>query len=156
MENFEYSPEIIRELQLTELQMLKAFDQICRKYNIKYIIDAGTLLGAVRYGGFIPWDDDVDVRMLRDEYERFCKACKKELNTDYFLQNNETDPGYRWGYARLLKNDTVFLGRIMRNSSRKMAYLLTFFRAMFCLKAELVISFAHVFRGYAEKCCTQN
>lgn len=61
------------------LKMLKEIDRICRKYDIKYMLDAGTLLGAVRHQGFIPWDDDVDVAFTRENYERFARIVRKEL-----------------------------------------------------------------------------
>ena len=68
------APKELRLLQLTELEILLEFDRICRKHGIKYTIIGGTLLGAVRHNGFIPWDDDADVGMLRTEYDRFKEA----------------------------------------------------------------------------------
>ena len=76
--------EQLRQLQMIELEMLLEVDRICKKCGIKYNIIGGTLLGSVRHKGFIPWDDDADVAMLREEYEKFKKACKKELDTTRF------------------------------------------------------------------------
>ncbi|MDO5601824.1 MAG: LicD family protein [Oscillospiraceae bacterium] len=97
----------LKELQHIQLELLIELDRICRKHDIPYCLNSGTLLGAQRHGGFIPWDDDIDVDMLRPDYERFCKVCEEELDQEqYFLQNFHTDPPYRWGYAKLLKNGT--------------------------------------------------
>ena len=106
---FEYTRENLRKLQLVELEMLVELDRLCRKHNIKYIIDAGTLLGAVRHNGFIPWDDDIDIRMLRSDYDKFCQVCKQELAEEFFLQNHDTDSEYMWGYARILRKDTKYV-----------------------------------------------
>jgi len=95
---------------MTELEMLVEVDRICRKYDIKYSLDGGTLLGAIRHGGFIPWDDDADVVMLRPEYERFYQACCQELNRGkFFLQEYRTDAKYRWGYSKMRRKGTLFL-----------------------------------------------
>lgn len=109
---YEISDIELKQLQKTELEMLIEFDRICRKYQIRYSLDGGTLLGAVRHKGFIPWDDDIDVIMRREEYFKFRKACKKDLDRSrFFLQDYRTDPGYRWGYAKLRRNGTEFVRR---------------------------------------------
>ncbi len=85
----------LRESQLLMLQGLIEIDRICKKNSIPYWLDAGTLLGAVRHTGFIPWDDDIDICMTRTDYEHFLRAAEAELNTDrFFLQTEKTDPEY--------------------------------------------------------------
>lgn len=106
----EISKDELRRLQLNLLEMLIEIDRICRKYNINYSLDGGTLLGAVRHGGFIPWDDDIDVIMRREEYQKFYKACRKDLDkTRFFLQEYRTDRHYRWGYEKLRRKGTEFV-----------------------------------------------
>lgn len=102
--------EALRQLQMIELEMLIEVDRICKKCGIKYNIIAGTLLGAVRHEGFIPWDDDADVAMLRPEYEKFRQACKTELDTTrFYFQDHRNTRGYRWGYGKLRRKNTIFL-----------------------------------------------
>lgn len=92
---------LLRRHQLRMLEMLKYIDAVCRKHDIKYWLCSGTLLGAVRHGGFIPWDDDVDIEMLKEDYKKFVKVMKKEPQTDYVLQTHETDSGYFYPFAKL-------------------------------------------------------
>ena len=109
MNEVNVTPEMLKQLQKIELDMLKELDRVCRKCNIRYVIRFGTLLGAVRHKGFIPWDDDVDVGMMREDYEKFLKAAETELDKEkFFLQTYHTDPEYRWFYARILRKGTVF------------------------------------------------
>lgn len=74
-----------------ELEILVEFDRICKKYGLRYFADSGTLLGAVRHKGFIPWDDDIDIMMPRPDYEQFKKVASKEIKPPYFFQNSYTD-----------------------------------------------------------------
>ena len=100
----------LRRLQMVEYEMICEVDRICQKNNIQYTLYAGTLLGAVRHQGFIPWDDDADIAFLPEEYEKFFEACKTDLDTEkFFLQDYRTDKYYRWGYAKLRRNNSAFI-----------------------------------------------
>jgi lipopolysaccharide cholinephosphotransferase len=102
----------IKEVQKAQLDILIEFDRICRKNNIKYQLFAGTLLGTIRHKGFIPWDDDIDVCMLREDYEKFLTVCNKDMKNEYFLQTYNSDPNYIMQFAKLRKNNTIFLERV--------------------------------------------
>lgn len=106
----ELDGQTLKRLQQAELEILTEFDRVCRKNGIKYSLTGGTLLGAVRNGGFIPWDDDADVSMLREEYEKFKSVLERDLDHErFYFQDIEETPGYRWGYGKLRKRNTVFL-----------------------------------------------
>lgn len=100
----------LEKLRKTEIDILNEIDRICKKYDIQYFLAGGTLLGAVRHSGFIPWDDDMDIYMYRSYYEKFCFVCKKELNnTHYFWQTQETDINYRWTYGKMRRKETLYI-----------------------------------------------
>lgn len=105
----ELTPAQFRKMQLTELDMLVEFDRVCRENNINYVLFGGSLLGAVRHHGYIPWDDDADIGMLREDYNKF-KAHMNEMNPDIcYFQDHDTDPEYRWGYGKLRRTNTVYV-----------------------------------------------
>jgi len=99
----------LRQLQLTELEMLCDFRDLCEKHHLRYFLDYGNLLGAVRHGGFIPWDDDVDVTMPYEDYRKFLKIAQEEFGDKYFLQTDETDEQYHFCFAKLRKNGTTMV-----------------------------------------------
>ena len=86
-----YMKRHLRRCQLKELDILREIDAICRRHDIPYWLDGGTLLGAVRHGGFIPWDDDIDIAMPLADIDRFCRVATNELPGELFLQTRATD-----------------------------------------------------------------
>ncbi|WP_051986409.1 LicD family protein [Clostridium amazonitimonense] len=87
-------PCSLEEAQDIMLSILKEVHSICQKYGLTYFITDGTLLGAVRHKGFIPWDDDLDIAMPRNDYEIFKEIAREELSKEFFMQTVDTDPNY--------------------------------------------------------------
>lgn len=100
-ERFNPDGSILRKQQLRMTEMLAVLDRICKKHGIRYWLIGGTLLGAARHKGFIPWDDDMDVQMLRDDYSRLMEILPNELPDNLAIQNRLTDPNYFYQYAKL-------------------------------------------------------
>lgn len=103
-----------KKLWMVSLDLLLEFDQICRKHNLKYFLAGGTLLGAIRHQGFIPWDDDVDVYMLRDDFDKL-PAYGEDFKYPYFFETPYTDPGYCYSPLRIRNSNTTAI-------SEKFAY----------------------------------
>ena len=91
----------LRRQQERMLEILCEIDRICKKHGIRYWLSSGTLIGAVRHGGFIPWDDDLDIEMMREDYDRLMDVLPGELPSTMALQTHETDPTYFFYYAKV-------------------------------------------------------
>ena len=99
----------LRRVQQTELDILEVVHNICVENNLKYSIAYGTLIGAVRHHGFIPWDDDIDICMPREDYERFIKIWPSYQFDGYILQNLDTDEDFTQNFTKIRKKNTTFL-----------------------------------------------
>lgn len=101
--------ELLRKMQLKKLDSLHEIERICEKHNLRFFLDYGTLLGAIRHGGYIPWDDDIDLCMPVRDYEKFLEIAKEELDSKYFMQTEKTDPPYDLPFVKIRMNGTTDL-----------------------------------------------
>ena len=90
-----------------EIDLYIELKRVCDKYNLSLYADGGTMLGAVRHSGFIPWDDDMDFAMSREDYKKLCEVANREFNYPYFWLTEETDPGTAFGHGQLRNSKTT-------------------------------------------------
>lgn len=98
----------IKEVQAVMAKMMQEIHQVCEKNNIRYILDGGTMLGAVRHKGFIPWDDDLDIAMPRDDYEKFIAIANMELGSQYKFECMENTHEYPYNFGKVRAIDTLY------------------------------------------------
>ena len=113
-------PELLRRIQALLLKMLKDFDDTCRRLDIPYSVYGGTMIGAIRHQGFIPWDDDVDVLMTRADYERFLAEAPSVLPDDYQIDNTRTRPEYPFMFTKLGLKGTLLVPEFGKDSAYRM------------------------------------
>ena len=108
-------PEVLKKLQQTELSIMAEIDKLCKENEIKYSLYAGTAIGAVRHGGFIPWDDDIDICMERKYYDKFIKLWKEKAPEGYYLQNPLDFDTTNINHAKVRKDGTAFISSHDKN-----------------------------------------
>lgn len=115
------------DLQRKSLELLQIFVKICEKWDIPYFLVCGSALGAVKYGGFIPWDDDIDVGLCREDYERFLQVAPQELPEWCFLQNYQTEKNYVHTFSKLRNSNTAFIESHVKDFSMNHGIFLDIF-----------------------------
>lgn len=105
----ELTEKEIKKLQNCELEILKEFDKIAKKNNLKYMLIGGTLIGAIRHKGFIPWDDDIDIGMPREDFIKFKKIVNIELDKNFFYQDIDNTDNYGLIFGKLKMKDTLLV-----------------------------------------------
>lgn len=111
----EYDPEVLKKLQKTQVMILEDFNKVCEKYDLTYAMYAGTAIGVVRHKGFIPWDDDLDVIMPREDYTKFLSVYKKEIGDKYRILTPLIDPNYTASVTHLQLKGTKFVSEVSKN-----------------------------------------
>ena len=101
--------DILRHVQMEQLYILEEVDRVCKENGISYFLDSGTLIGAVRHKGFIPWDDDIDIGMLREDYEKFLSVAPYSLSNDFYFQTWKNDSNYALPFGKIRRKNTIFI-----------------------------------------------
>jgi len=126
-----------QRLKRVELSLLQAFVSVCDRLQLRYFLLGGTLLGAVRHKGFIPWDDDIDIGMPRQDFERFLSRAQAYLPEEYFLQTHKTDPMFPFCHAKLRDSRTTFIEKSVAHLDMHHGVYIDIFPLDFCPEGKL-------------------
>lgn len=119
--------EALSHLQAAELKILDAIASLCAKFDINWWLDGGTCLGAMRHNGFIPWDDDIDIGMMRSDYERFCELAPRELQPGFSLHNSQNTDCYAAMFSKVYMDGTRFENQEGRDAGSAMGIFVDVF-----------------------------
>lgn len=124
------------DLQKAELDILMEFQRLCQVFGLRYYLTAGTLLGAVRHKGFIPWDDDIDVVMPRKDYDRLVRLASEAVSPEYVYQEYRTEPNFPYYFAKLRKRGTRVEEPILRAIEMEQGYYIDIFPLDYCPRGD--------------------
>ena len=110
-----YDPKVLKKLQNVQVEILRDFDKVCKKYSLQYFMLGGSGIGTVRHHGFIPWDDDIDVAMVRKDYDTFLSVIDKEMGDKYKILTPLVDKNYACNVTHLQKKGTKFVPETSKN-----------------------------------------
>ena len=151
-----------RKLQMAILMIAEEIAVLCDKHHIPYFINSGTQLGAIRHGGFIPWDDDFDIGMRRSDYVKFMQVCEKELDKKkYFIQTEKTEQKYPFYFGKIQLRNTVIVEEFSKNVPIQHGIFVDIFpydnipdkvicRKMFLIKNHLIKNLLWIKCGFGE------
>ena len=118
---------VLDRLKHVQLSILHSISNLCEDYDIKWWLDGGTCLGAMRHKGFIPWDDDIDIGMMRSDYDRFCSIASTELPDGYSFHDSRNSSGYAAMFCKVYKDGTRFENQEGRDSGSTMGIFVDVF-----------------------------
>lgn len=126
----------VEDLHEAQLAILKEVKRVCNKNNLRYYLCFGTCLGAVRHKGFIPWDSDIDIFMYADDVDKLM-TMQDQFGKEYFIQSNDTDPGFGANCVRIRKNDTTFIETELRDHDINHGVWIDVYPLYYCPKSDL-------------------
>lgn len=131
-----YEPEILERLHKVHVEMLKDFQKVCKKHHLKYFAVYGTAIGAVRHQGFIPWDDDIDVGMLREDFEKFMEVAEIELGEYYQIMSPAKTQKSAGSVVKLQRKGTRFISNLTKDFGYEQCIFLDIFPFDFAAPTE--------------------
>lgn len=142
--------DYLKKLHNDILKIMDEIDRICKKNKLSYYLIGGSLLGAVRHQGFIPWDDDLDIAMPRDDYERFVDLCAKELSPDCYLLWHTTEREYWRIFAKVCLKDTLYVEKQIKE--RQYGIFVDIFPLDFCNGYSEQLQYTHIYLKRLSNC----